>query len=59
MCPAFLQFRCNVIHCKSVLETDLTIICVPCMLEHVWTLFKQINENLRPNVCTRMFWEPV
>ena len=36
MCPAFLQFWCNVIHCKNgYKKTDSTVICVPCMLEHV------------------------
>ena len=35
MCPAFLQFWCNVIHCESAYKMDSTVICVPCMLEHV------------------------
>ena len=35
MCPALLQFWYNVIHCKSAYKTDYTVICVPCMLEHV------------------------
>ena len=35
MCKAFLQFWCNVINCKSAYETDSTVICVPCMLEHI------------------------
>ena len=35
MSPAFLQFWCNIIHCKSAYKnTDSTVICVPCMLEH-------------------------
>ena len=72
MCPAFLQFWCNVIHCKSAYKNGHTVICVPCMFEHVCyepfllseihvskTRFKQINENLTLNVYARMFWEPV
>ena len=35
MCPAFLQFWCNVIHCKSAKKTDSTVTSVPCMLEHL------------------------
>ena len=35
MCLAFLQFWCNVIHCKSAYKTDPTVICVPCILEHI------------------------
>ena len=35
VCPGFLQFWCNVIHCKSDYKTDFTVICVPCMLEYV------------------------
>ena len=34
MCPAFLQFWYNVIHCKSVYKNGFQC-CVPCMLEHV------------------------
>ena len=33
-CPAFLQFWCNVI-VSLLIKTDSTVICVPCMLEHV------------------------
>ena len=33
MCPAFLQFWCNVIHCKSAYKNGFHL--VPCMLEHV------------------------
>ena len=32
MCPEFLQFWCNVIHCKAAYKT---VIYVPYMLEHV------------------------
>ena len=35
MCPTFFQFWCNVIHCKLLIKTDFTIICVPLMLEYV------------------------
>ena len=35
VCPAFLQFWCNVVHCKLLIKTDSSAICVPCMLEHV------------------------
>ena len=35
MCPAFLQFWCNVIIVNLRIKTDFTVICVPCMLEHV------------------------
>ena len=35
MCPAFLQFRFNVINCKSAYKNGFTVICVPCMLERV------------------------
>ena len=35
MSLAFLQFWCNIIHCKSAYKNDSTVTCVPCMLEHV------------------------
>ena len=35
MCPAFLQFWCNVIHCNLLIKLDSIVVCVPCMLEHV------------------------
>ena len=31
MCPAFLQF----FYCKSSYKYGFTVLCVPCMLEHV------------------------
>ena len=36
VCPAFLQFWCNFIHCKLnlLINADSTVICVPCMLQH-------------------------
>ena len=37
MCPAFLQFWYNVIHkiVNLLIKTDSTVICGPCMLEHL------------------------
>ena len=36
MCPVFLQFWCNVIHCKSAYKNGShCLICVSCMLGHV------------------------
>ena len=34
LCPAFLQFWCNVI-VNLLIITDSSVICVPCMFEHV------------------------
>ena len=37
MCPACLQFLCNMLFSVILLmKTDSTVICVPCMLEHVY-----------------------
>ena len=44
MCPAFLQFWCNVIYCKSAYKNGF----------HCY-----LNENLRLNVYAGMFWELV
>ena len=46
--PAFLRFWCNVIHCKSAYEMNSTVVCVPCMLEHVFRKL-QIWKILTPN----------
>ena len=36
MCLAFLQFWCNVRFIVNLpVKTDSTVLCVPCMLEHV------------------------
>ena len=37
MCPAFLQFGFNVIHCTAnlLIKTNSTVTCVSCMLEYV------------------------
>ena len=35
MCPAFLQFWSNVIHCKSAYKNGFHCYLCPCMLEHV------------------------
>ena len=35
MCPAFLQFWCNVIHVNLLIKMDSTVIRVPYMLKHV------------------------
>ena len=32
---SILQFWCYVIHLSLLIKTDFTVICVPCMLEHV------------------------
>ena len=57
MFPAFLQFWCNVFHCKSAYKNRLH--CYLCSLAefcilseiHVFkTQFKQTNEDLRLNV---------
>ena len=35
MCPAFLQFWCNEYIVNLLIKTDFTVVCAPCMLEHV------------------------
>ena len=36
VCPVFLQFWCNMLFTVNLLKKkDSTVICVPCMLEHV------------------------
>ena len=35
MCPAFCSFGATVFTINLLIKTDFTVICVPCMLEHV------------------------
>ena len=35
MCSAFLQFGAMLFIVNLLIKTDSTVICVPCMLEHV------------------------
>ena len=35
MCPAFLQFGAMLFIVNLLIKTDSTVICVPCLTEHV------------------------
>ena len=52
MSPAFLQFGCNIIHCKSAYKNGFHC-CVPCMLEHVYyePFFLKKNANSEDILC--------
>ena len=36
MCPAFCSFGAMLFIVNLLIETDSTVICVPCILEHVY-----------------------
>ena len=43
MCPAYLQFGAMFFIVSVLIKTDSTVICVSCMLEHVYVPFSLRN----------------